>query len=252
MRPNNTTAKASLTERFSGLVWKVMVHRSGVLAVETRNIELKQVLFSAYNYITGETYFKEKGFKENWNLSLAFAGEENLILIGYKHTETPESKGVFSVNIKDGNIFWQKFDISLNKIKDDALQVYDPRIQPKKYSWINHKTAALIAEPNEVKVDSEIIFPEVDNSFVIPAFVEHGRLVGELLILHFADKVFLSFHETEKGLLRQRIVVYQDDKVIIDDILISGIQKLQPEAFFIHRNHLFYIRGKEEMVTYLV
>jgi len=222
------------------------------LAVETRNTELKQVAFSAFNYITGKTYFKEKTFEEGWNLSLAFAGEENLILTGYKHLESPESKGVLSVNIRDGNLFWQRFNISLNQIHDDALQVYDSRLQPKKYTWLNHITAELIAAPSEIKVNSDIIFPKADNTFVIPAFVEHGSLAGELLILYFANKVFLSFHENEKGYFKQRIVVYQHDRVMIDDILISGIQKLQPEAFFMQRNYLFYIRNKEEIVSYLV
>lgn len=246
------TPQLILSETFSGLVWKVMVHRSGVLAVETRNTDLKQVSFSVFSYITGETYFKELTYEESWNLSLAFAGEENLILIGYKNAESPESKGVLSINNKDGSLFWQKFNISLNQIHDDALQIYDSRLQPKKYTWINHITAELVAAPSESDPYTDIIFPKVDPAFVIPAFVERGTLAGELSILYFSDKVFLSFHEEDKGYLKQRLVVYQDDKVLIDDILIAGIQKLQPEAFFIQRNHLFYIKGKEEMVSYLV
>lgn len=252
MLANNDIVRLILSERFSGLVWKVMVHRSGLLAVETRNTELKQVVFSVFNYITGRTYFKEKSFEEGWNLSLAFAGEENLILLGYKSAESPESKGVLSVNVKDGTLFWQKFNVSLNQIQEDALEVYDSRLLPKKYTWINHITAELIAAPSEIKVSSEIIFPEADHTFQIPAFVEHGNLAGELLVLYFSNKVFLSFHEDDMGNLRQRLVVYQGNKVLIDDILIAGIQKLQPEAFFIQRNHLFYIRGKVEMVSYLV
>lgn len=252
MPPNINLPQLILAESFTGLVWKVMLHGSGLLAVETRNKDPKQVLFSAFNYISGETYFKEQGFEESWNLSLAFAAEQNLILIGYENSDTPQSKGILSVHIENGKTFWQKFNISLNQAQDKALHVYDSRHQPKKYYWIDHLTGEVVAEPSPAEDCTNVIFPETDNTFEIPSFIEHGSLAGELSVLNFSDKVFLSFHETDLGYFKQRLVVYQHDKILIDEILISGIQKLQPEAFFIQKNHLFYIRGKEEIVTYLV
>lgn len=252
MRSKIHTPKPILAEKFSGLIWKIVVHTSGLLAVETRNKDLKQVLFSAFNFITGKTYFKEQGFVESWNLSLAFAGERNVILIGYENSNTPQSKGILSVNIVNGKTFWQKFNISLNQAQDKALQVYDSRLQPKKYYWIDHLTAEVVAEPSPADDCTPILFPKSYNAYEIPSFVEHGSLAGEISVLIYNDKVFLSFHETSLGYLKQRLVVYQHDKILIDDILISGIQKLQPEAFFIQQNHLFYIRGKEEIVSYLV
>ncbi len=251
MRPNINTLTPSLSEKFCGLIWKVKVYRSGLIAIETRNTEQKQVSFSAFSFITGEMYFKEKSYDESWNLSLAFAGSGNLVLTGYEHAGSPESKGILSVSTKDGSIIWQRFNISLNSVKEGGLQVYDPRLQPRKYYWIDHSTAAIMEAPLN-DIETPIIFPGIDNSFIIPAFVECGVLAGELSVLCYSDKVIVSFHEVYNGQLKQRLVVYQGDKILIDDILISGIQKLQPEAFFIQQNHLFYIRNKEEILAYLV
>lgn len=39
--------------------------------------------------------------------------------------------------------------------------------------------------------------------------------------------------------MQQRLIVYQQDSIFLDDIMISGIQKMQPEAFFIQNNQLF-------------
>ena len=234
------------------MIWKVKIHGSGVIAIETRNSELKQVLFSAFSFITGETYFKEQVYEENWNLSLAFAGAKNLVLNAYEHAETPESKGILSVNMRDGSIIWQKFNISLNQVQDEGLQVYDSRLQPRKCYWIGHFTAEGIAPPVADPHDMGIIFPETSNSFILPSFIKYGVIAGEVSTLYYSEKVFLSFHEIESGYLKQRLIVYQEDKVLIDDILISGIQKLQPEAFFIQQNHLFYIRNKQEIIAYLV
>ena len=252
MRPNNNTLQPSLSERFSGMIWKVKVHTSGVIAIETRKTDPKQVLFSAFNFITGQTYFKEHVYEESWNLSLAFAGGKNLVLNAYEHAETPESKGILSINIEDGSVIWQKFNISLNQAKDAGLQVYDSRFQPRKYYWIDHLTAEDIALPIEGASYPRIIFPETNRPFTIPSFIDHGAVAGELSTLRYSDKVFLSFHEVENDYLKQRLIVYQGDRVLMDDILISGIQKLQPEAFFIQQNHLFYIRNKGEIITYLI
>lgn len=244
--------KPCLSERFSGLIWKVQVHQSGVIGIETRDTELKQVSFSAFNFKTGETYFKQLTYDEKWNLSLAFASERNLILSAREHSETPENKGLISIQTLDGSIRWQKYNISLNQTQEAGLQVYDSRLQPRKYYWIDHLSGEIINTPSNHEASEELLFPEIDPSFVIPSFIERGILAGELVVLRHSGKVFLSFHERDGDFFKQRLIVFQDDKVLIDDILISGIQKLQPEAFFIQQNHLFYIRHKEEMVTYLV
>ena len=52
--------------------------------------------------------------------------------------------------------------------------------------------------------------------------------------------------------MQQRLIVYQQNSIFPDDIMSCGIQKLQPEAFFIKNNLLFYIRNKNELVSYLV
>lgn len=251
MRPNKNTLVPSLSEKFSGLIWKIKVSTHGLIAIETRNTELKQVSFSSFNFITGQKNFKERSYEETWNLSLAFAGDENLVLNAYEHTQTPESKGILSVNAKDGSVIWQQFNISLNEVRCGGLQVYDPRMQPRKYYWIDHASAEIISAPLP-DTDSGIIFPESDPDFIIPDFIKHGVLTGELSVLNYFDKVIISFHEIYGDQLKQRLVVCQGDKIIIDDILISGIQKLQPEAFFIQQNHLFYIRYKEEIIAYLI
>ena len=62
----------------------------------------------------------------------------------------------------------------------------------------------------------------------------------------------VSFHQKLESNIQQRLVVYQHDKIFIDDIIIDGIQKLQPESFFMINNCLLYIRNKNEIVSYFV
>lgn len=243
-----------ISEKFSGLIWKIKVQGPlGLMAVETRNSDLKQVAFTVLNFISGHVHFKEVSYNEQWNLSLAFIGDKNLVINGYGHSDRPESKGIMSVSLTDGSVIWEKFNISLNEVNASGIQVYDSRFQPRKFDWIDHLSSNAIEAPALGQdPDSVILFPETDQSINIPSFIKHGEITGDILSLTFADKKILSFHEAKDGFFCQRLIVYQEDKVLIDDILISGIQKLQPEAFFIQQNHLLYVRDKREIISHLV
>lgn len=252
MRPNNNTLSVSLAEKFSGLIWKVKIHVSGLIAIESRNSDSKEVSFSVFNFLSGETYFKEKVYDESWNLSLAYLTGSNLILNGYEHADSPESKGIISVDVNTGSVIWQKFNVSLNSIQENGLEVFDPRLQPRKYQWIDHLKAEPIPVPFDLKENIGILFPQASHSGILPPFISQNEIIGDISGLVYADYVFVSFHEKKNSNMQQRMVVYQGDRILLDDILISDIQKLQPEAFFIQQNHLFYIRNKQEIISYLV
>ncbi len=253
MRPNNTTLQPVLSQKFEDLIWKIKVHPGGTVAIETRNSDLKQVAFSAADFKSGKVYFRERTYEEPWNLNLAYAGPENLLISGYEHSDTPESKGLISIHTGTGEIRWQKFNISLNEVYDEGIQVYDTRLQPRNYFWIDHLSGDALSAPAAASAtNSAILFPETGSSFLFPSFLEVSNVTGDISALSCHGKQFLSFHEVQNNYLQQRLVVYQGDKILLDDIITSGIQKLQPEAFFIQLNHLFYIRNKREIVTYLV
>jgi hypothetical protein len=48
----------------------------------------------------------------------------------------------------------------------------------------------------------------------------------------------ISFHEKVQNNIQQRLLVYQDDTILLDEILIRDIQKLQPESFFMAKKPL--------------
>lgn len=49
----------------------------------------------------------------------------------------------------------------------------------------------------------------------------------------------------------QKLVITENKEVILSNNFATGIQKLNPEAFFIHKSHLFCIRDNNyEIVSY--
>lgn len=244
----------SFFEKFEGLIWKIELNEKySLLAIESRNTELRKTAFSVINYKTGKVYFKEKILEEPWNLNLAYIAEKNLIITAYGQAESPESKGIISVHIQDAEVLWEHYNLTLNWVTDEGLKVYDPRINPRRYSWISHIKGEPIEDPDNINPETNtLLFPQLMDSLLIPDFILSEKLVGETSALVFRDLTIVSFHEKIQNNIQQRLLVYQDDSILLDEILIRDIQKLQPESFFMQKNHLFYIRNKNEIVSYLV
>jgi len=243
-----------LSEKFDGIIWKIEVNEKfDWMAIESRTLESRKTSFSVINYETGAVLIKEKIFQEPWNLNLAYIAEKNLIITACGQQGSPESKGIISVNIEDSKVLWEHYNLSLNNVCDEGLQVFDSRINPRRYAWINHIDGENITVNNKLKHSSgTLIHPEHSTIFEIPEFILTGEIAGDMSVLIAQDTTIISFHEKFCNNFQQRLLVYQDDTILLDEILIRDIQKLQPESFFMQKNHLFYIRNKNEIVSYLV
>ena len=246
--------KQVFSEKFKGLIWKIRIHeKNEYMAIESRHLESKNVSFSVLDLQTGKIFFKERSYLEPMNLNLAYAAQKNLILTVNEHVESPESKGLISINVLNGEILWERYNFSFNQADSSGLQVYDPKIYPRNYLWINHLNAENISkQENSSTRISDLLFPDLFESYVLPNFIEHGLIIGQISVLHKDGLSIVSFHQKMKNNMQQRLVVYQDDRIFIDDIIIDDIQKLQPESFFMMNKQLLYIRNKNEIVSYFV
>jgi hypothetical protein len=251
---NTNKLRSILSEKFDGVIWKIELNENhDLIAIESRTIESRKTSFSVFNYKTGDILLKEKSFRESWNLNLAYITENTLIITGHNQAGSPETKGITSINIHDAEVLWEHYNLSLNKVNDLGLQVFDPRISPRRLSWINHLNGESITLINNFEcVNQSLLFPDVTNQFKIPDFILKEEIIGDLSVLHFRNQTIISFHEKINTIMHQRLLVYQDSSILLDEILIRDIQKLQPESFFIQKNHLFYVRNKNEIVSYLV
>jgi hypothetical protein len=248
------TLKPSLTETFRGIIWKVETDsESPVIAIESRDISNRETHYSAFNYQTGECLFKEKTVQDNWFWSLADVHEERVFLHSYMNEASPEHKGIIALNFA-GEIQWQQFNITLDSISEEGLVVYNPKVQPRQLELISAADGTrLSGKAHEAKpLERKIVVPGIlatgDASILTPL-----TAVGPIFQLSYRDKNILAFHEPKAGLFDQKLQVYLHDCMLLEDILAESIQKLNPEAFFIERDHLFCIRNnKQEIVSYLV
>ncbi len=249
------TLKPSLSETFKSIIWKIETDDSeSVVAIETRNSSDRISHYSAYNYASGECLFKEVMVEDSWHWGLDRVHQGTVFLHSYVHESHPEHKGIIALN-KRGKIAWQQFNKTLYDVSDEGLVVYNPKIQPKTFELIAPADGSEVAgnTKNFRPVQRNIIVPDILSD---PSVVNHllpDNFVAPVFYKQFNDKIILVYHVKKDLLFSQQLAVYQDGNLILKDILASDIQKLNPEAFFIERNHLFCIRNnKQQFVSYLV
>jgi hypothetical protein len=240
--------------KFVGLIWRIIINEEiEYIAIENRELNSKKVSISVLNYKTGKFHFKEKIFAEPLHANLAYASPKSIIIKLNEHSENIESKGLIAVDIYSGEIMWEHYNLSVNEVNSNGIQVFNPKMFPRKYFWIDHLKGELIPNPEIIKNQiSHLLFPKIETSDIIPKSIIHGDIQSEVFFMSFYEKNLISFHEIFESTMQQRLIVYQGDKILLDNILISGIQKLQPESFFILNKKLFYIINKDEFVSYFV
>jgi hypothetical protein len=57
----------------------------------------------------------------------------------------------------------------------------------------------------------------------------------------------VSLHTLQAGELKQYLFVMNGGETVYEDLLNADIQKLQPEAFIVHKNRLVYIKNKTDL-----
>lgn len=246
------TLSPHISQQFSNPIWRMEIDaRNDVLFAESRNIEDKTVSFSSVDLKNGEIYFDGLTTPERWLTGMEAAWDGVLLIHYYQSEAGPVHKGLMAVDSVNGQTIWTNFSYSFDHMAIKGPVVYDNRIQPRKLLLADIKTgiATRIYEP--------YIDPLPPNYIQVPQQISVDALPAGLPALHpYANWVhyleynnfrIVSLHALKTGTLIQTLYIFDEDKIVYEDLLNTDIQKIQPEAFILHKNCLIYIKNKTEL-----
>ncbi|WP_149349002.1 DUF4905 domain-containing protein [Pedobacter sp. BS3] len=240
----------TLKQTFSSLIWKLEIDEQHQhIAIETRDTGIHTAQFSLLNYSTGKVLFKDLALENNWWLGLDKAHHGLVFLHGYISQDSPQHRGIICLNAQ-GQIQWQQFNIALYDVYDKGLLVYDTAIQPRKLYTISADAGQRNQDTAPAATPTGLVFPQIHQG-ELPGYIP-GTVSGPVLTAMYNEKSIWAYHTRQNGRLSQELIIYGDGKILLHDKLGSDIQKPNPEAFFLQKNHLFCIRNKNEIVSYLV
>jgi len=241
-----------ICEQFAGDIWRIEIDElTDTLVAEIRSSADKQVSFSAINLSTGRVNFKALTMPERWLTGIEAAFNGVLLLHNY-HTEAgPMHKGLVAVDVISGEVLWSNYTLAFDHLSLEGPIVYDVHIHPRKLFLADVKTGATqrVFEPS--------IYQPVKNNIVIPDIKTPDQPTVAGLPAHpYGETVccldhnnfrIVSLHALKAGVLTQLMFIMDGGRIVYQDILNAGIQKLQPESFIMHNDRLIYIKNKSEL-----
>jgi hypothetical protein len=240
-----------ISEQFDGDIWRLEIDElSDTIFVEVRNSAEKQVSFSAINLVNGEVYFKNLTTPERWLTGIEAAFDGVLLLHNYQSETGPAHKGLVAIDAHSSKTLWSNYTLGFDHLTVDGPILYDAHFHPRQLFLADIKTGATkrIYEPS--------VYYALKNSVIVPE-ITGAEFAADLSFMHpFGERVhyleynnfrIVSLHALKAGTLTQSIFIMDGVNRIYEDLLNSGIQKLQPEAFIMHKNHLIYIKNKSEL-----
>jgi len=238
-----------VNQQFNGTIWRLEIDElSENIFIETRNEQDKQVSFSSINLSTGHVNFKALTTPERWLTGIEAAYDGVLLLHNYQSEKSPLHKGIIAIDAITGETLWSNYINAFDHLSADGLVVYNTNIQPKKLFVVDGKTGATIKayDPSDNReVQSNIIVPDlVDSSYLSPELMPVTLFGNSIHYLEYNNFRIVSLHALDNGALKQYLYIFNGVDNVYSDLLNTDIQKLQPEAFILHKTRLIYIKDK--------
>jgi hypothetical protein len=247
-----TLLKPSISISFTGTVWRLQVdEQSHTLAVELRNEHDKQTSFAAIDLTNGRVYFDNLTMPERWLTGMEAIYNNVLLLHYYKHESGPEHKAIIAINALTGAELWSNYSVAFDHLSVNGPVVFNTSLQPKKLMLADISSGEIL-RPYDSALDkpleNKIVIPEmVPATEILPGTLPHEPYGIMVHYLNHNNHRIVSLHSLKNGALEQHLYVLRDTTVVYYDLLNQYIQKLQPEAFVLHKNALIYIKNKAEI-----
>ncbi len=245
-----------ISEKFSGSIWRMEIDEiSDLIFMEIRDNTERQVTLSSVSLSIGQINFKGVAAPERWLTGIEAACDGVLLLHFYEHENGPVHKGLMAIEGQTGNGLWNDFNMSFDFVSINGPIIHDSRRQPPKQMLIDIKTGAT-KRPYEPSIDTDrlnaVELPYIFTADELPSGMEINNAHG---LVHYAscnNYRIVSLHALNGERFDQLLLIFDEEapgsyREVFRDLLNTGIQKLQPEAFIIHKNHLVYIKNTSEL-----
>ena len=241
-----------ISYQFKSTVWRLEIDvLSETIFAEIRNQADKKVHFAAINLTSGNLLFDDLQTEERWLTGIEAVYNGVLLLHNYQSESGPVHKGLTAIDGLTGKILWSNFTHAFDHLSSNGPVVYDTRMQPRKLFLIDVITGAMVRPYNslvDVEMNNEIILPEETSIGSLKHISLPAKPFGNTIhYLEHNNFRIVSLHTFAEGTLQQRLYIMDNAEIVYEDLLNSDIQKLQPEAFLLHKDKLIYLKDKSQL-----
>lgn len=248
---------------FAGSIWNtVAVPEKDQIIVEIRDDSKRQVTFSALDYKSRTLVWENLKMSERWWVNV-LAAEGNVLLLQQFHgNENPDKKTLVAIDMTSHAELWRKDQFSFQSLQKGMVNG----------TWANPEAKPMVLDAttgDEIKEEKIIVeeeneiyqairpFQYLENTpyfntvreFVAERF--ERTIVGAAEYMEEDGFIFISYNtKNEEGLANYLLVVATDGEVALHEKLGERLKGLGADTFFLLAGCLFYIRNKNELLSY--
>lgn len=254
-------------------IWRLLISDFDKLIIENRDASTKEVFYQCIDLVTGHNVFSDIQLEEkNW-IGIETVYKDIIYFHLFPKRDLPEHKGIIALDIVTQKVLWQNLDKTFLFLGNEKIYSFIQGFEDRSFYSHDHLSGELIddlgnnytllnslREEAESKKDwNKYIYPEVildeENEFLKIINIETDKylLAGEIEKAVYNKLLIYSFHSKEDDSTftnRFTIVDLSNGRTVLNIILNKKVSSLLTDSFFIYKNYLVVLVGKNEIEVY--
>lgn len=243
-------------------IWNMVVHATDMLIIlEVRDEQAFQTTLAAVHARTGEVRWSGVQLSEPWWISLLEARNGVVLVQEYLTRGNPDHKALVALDTTNHRIRWRVNEFSFHHWQEGTILGYATEQDPVQ-AVIHVATGECVIQAWEHTISHppSVIHKPVLYAQGIPYFTTVSRFlrqaltvtaVGAIEYMERAHSVCISYYvEQAHGLANYLLVTDREGRVMLHDVLGTGLKGLGTDTFFNLSDCLIFVKNKKELVSY--
>jgi hypothetical protein len=251
------------SERFSGRIWNTLADpTSGKLFIEVRDVQKKQVSFSALNLQNNMWFWKDVTLEESWWVTLAAIAGNTLLFTLYTDTNNPDKKSLLAYDILTKQMAWWQNAFTLSVANGQYVRGVDARFPGREIT--------LDALQGKPLADGDYDLGIIQNFNLIRPFQYeegsgHFQTVSHFLKMRLGIQpvatveyleshslIIVSVFVSEEDLANYLYVFDAEGEIVLREKLGERLKGIGLDTFFIFSDHLIFVKNTHELIVYKI
>lgn len=246
---------------FNGLIFKILPDIIlPFIAIEVRNLQVKEVSFAVVNYQKGELLFEGLGLEETWWVGISGLRNGKLFFHQFADKEYPEPQALLVADVLAQALIWGKKGSYLEELTANGALVSILEHGQKRYQLLDIESGNLV---KEITDSNEVTYQEPQN-MTFPIQYEQGSpyfdTVAQFLkqkldvvaskqidYCEFGDKIIISYTTDNQRFL---LILNSAGEMLFHQSILQESQGLGMESFFIKADYLICVAERQHLLIF--
>ncbi|MEW6653999.1 MAG: DUF4905 domain-containing protein [Bacteroidota bacterium] len=256
------------------LIFRLLITDSDKLLIESRDANTKEVYFNCFCLETRRQILNNLQLAEKIWLGVEAVYKDIIFFHKFPKPDMPGHKGIIAFDIAQQKIIWQNNEYAFSFVYQDKVYCCTQGFEERFYYSLDYLTGEAnnnlgsnFAQANSIRTEAEnqkdwsqYLYPEPNISHAdksiqqtITQFTDRLSLAGELEWAKIKDLLLFTFHTREKNnkfTNRFAALSITSGKTILYETINENVTALLTDSFFVYKEFLFLLKGKNEVVIY--